>query len=233
VRGAIRNVDLYFKRETLLRAPFLRLRMPVRRLYHRSRYELARDPLLRQEAVAHATDGRLVPLPFGIVDTGFEPPGKKEYDIAFLASPTSPEREALVSELASLQSEGLRVALRLEGGPRLAWRSYLDLIARSRIAISVRGAGFDTYRYWEIPYAGTALLSETPRIVIPANFIDGEEAMFAPLGSLASAARELLARGDDERLAAAGRQAVLGRHASVDRAARVLERLDSLRPGRA
>lgn len=218
VRGIRSHVDLYFKREALVSAPWLRTRMPARRLYHRlSRNAYGHDPLRRHVAVAGA--GNTIPLPFGIVDVGYEPPGDDLHDVAFLVRGTSPVRARVLTALDAL---GLRVAT----GGDLSWREYMDTIARSRVAISVRGLGYDTMRYWEIPYAGTALLAETPRIVIPDNFRDGEEALFAPVHELAARVEAALARSDE--LAARGREALLARHTSVHRAQAILARLASL-----
>jgi hypothetical protein len=94
----------------------------------------------------------------------------------------------------------------------------------SRIGVSVQGLGYDTYRYWEIPYAGTLLLAETPQIVIPGNFVADHEAVFAPLKHLVSRARELL-EADTKEIAGRGRERVMREHTSVQRAQTVLDRL--------
>ena len=220
VRAIASRVDLYFKRETLRRSLRLRARMPLRRLYHRRRYpERWREPLRREIAVATARS--VVPLPFGIVDTGFEPSGERDIDVAFLASPTSPERARVAEALRALEREG--AVVQSATGASLPWTEYLELLARSRIAVSVRGLGHDTYRYWEIPYAGALLLSEPPQIVIPDNFVDGQEAVFAPVGEIVERARELLSR-DTRAIAEAGRRKLLARHTTVQRAQTVLDR---------
>ena len=108
----------------------------------------------------------------------------------------------------------------------------MRVLSSSRIAISVRGDGFDTYRYWEIPYAGAMLLSETPRTVIPDNFVDGAEAVFAEPKQLAAEARRLLESDGVESIAAAGRAKLMDKHLSRHRAEVVLERLASVRPRR-
>jgi hypothetical protein len=149
-----------------------------------------------------------------------------EYDVAFLGSLTSPERFVMRAGLDGLEAEGVRVRT-LQKGESLPWASYIDILARSRIAISVRGSGFDTYRYWEIPAAGALLLAETPGIVIPGNFVDGREAVFAPVGELALRARELLER-DTDAIAAAGRARLKAAHTSVHRAQVVLDALAAL-----
>ena len=46
------------------------------------------------------------------------------------------------------------------------------------MALSIRGGGFDTIRYWEIVASKTLLISEMPDIVIPHNFEHGVHAIF-------------------------------------------------------
>lgn len=228
VRGIVRHVDLYFKRETLVSAPWLRARTPARRVYHYLRdREYGRDSLRQHVAVATARN--VIPLPFGIIDVGFEPEGSDdEYGIAFLGRITSRERERLVEDL---QRVGVPVFV---GGGDLPWPDYMKALSRTFIAVSVRGLGYDTLRYWEIPYAGALLLAEVPRVVIPDNFVDGKEAVFAPFERLAWEAEALIHAAANEdydfvgAMAARGREAVLSRHTSVHRAQAVLERLASI-----
>ena len=227
VRAVATEVDVYFKRETLRRSIRLRARMPARRLYHRRRYpERWGDRLRREIAVATAGSRSVVPLPLGIVDTGFEPHGKRDVDVAFLASPTSPERVRVVAELRELERDG--VVVQIATAASLPWSDYIELLSRSRIAVSVRGLGYDTYRYWEIPYAGALLLSEPPRTVIPGNFVHGREAVFTRVGRLAERARALLGQ-DTRAIAEAGRRKLLEQHTSVHRAQTVLDRLQAVR----
>jgi hypothetical protein len=65
-----------------------------------------------------------------------------------------------------------------ERGTKLTPSSYYDLLMRSKMALSIRGGGFDTLRYWEIPATKTLLVSEQPDIEIPENFIHGQHALF-------------------------------------------------------
>jgi hypothetical protein len=237
VRAGIRRVDAYFKRETLARGRLLRARLPARKLYHALRRRpYWRDPLRRPLAVATTRVPKLAPLPFGVIDTGFRPEAEVRYDVAFVGAPTNPVRIRLVHELRRMKREGFRVYVPEEAdwhshvwqeSSRLPWEEYMRLLASSRICISVRGAGFDTYRYWEIPYAGSLLLAERPQTVIPDNFVDGEEAVFAPVELLGEVARRLLER-DTTAIAAAGREKLLRSHTSVARAQVVLDRLARL-----
>jgi hypothetical protein len=128
--------------------------------------------------------------------------------------------------LERLRAEGIRVRMLAEG-ERLGWSEYMDVLASSRIGVSVRGGGYDTYRYWEVPAAGAMLLAETPRIVIPGNFVGGREAVFAPVEALVARIPALLA-GETERIAAAGRERLAAAHTSIHRAKTVLDALTAV-----
>jgi hypothetical protein len=241
VRGCIEHVDVYFKRETLLDALWLQIRLPFRKLYHAARRRPDwLDRGRRQVSVATAQLDKLVPLPLAVIDSGFIPEQDKTLDLVFLGAATSAERVALVSELRRLKNDGYRVYVPSDPSwetdvwhqpSRLRWSEYMRLLSSSRICFSVRGLGYDTYRYWEIPYVGSLVLSEPPRTVIPNNFIDDVEAVFAPPARLVETGIRLLER-DTQQIADAGRAKVLKHHTSVQRAEAVLARLDALR-GRA
>ena len=105
--------------------------------------------------------------------------------------------------------------------------AYNSSIMSSLVGISVRGNGWDTYRYWEIPYFGAAMLAQRPGIVIPGDFVDGVEAVF--YDDAADMKRKLLRMVEDVnrtvKIGEAGRKASLERHLSVNRARTVLEAL--------
>ena len=245
VRGAIHSVDVYFKRETLVRTARLRIRFPARRLYYAVRpHDMWSDELRRQIAVARLGIPKLVPLPFGVVPTPFSEAHERTHDVTFLGAATDPLRSRIVEELRKMREEGYDVLIpsdpldehdRYRFDSRLTWAEYMHALGSSRIAVSVRGDGFDTYRYWEIPYAGALLLSETPRTVIPDNFADGVEAVFAEPERLCDEARRLLDSQGTEPIAAAGRARLMDAHLSRHRAEVVVERLTSVprRPARA
>lgn len=134
---------------------------------------------------------------------------------------------------------------RLTGRPDGGRDAYLDLAAayrrtgaeylrdlhRARVAVSLRGRGYDTFRYWEIPWCGALLVSEALPIVIPDNFHPGVEAVFVrpDLSDLCARIAHLLEH-EDERvaIAAAGRALLLARHTCRARAERLLEWLRGL-----
>lgn len=224
VLAVLTQVDLYFKREILLAGVRNRFwEMRRRRRDHRAKK--LDDPLAVSIGVAWAGDRRLRPLPLGWVGT--LPERREEtFDVAFLSATTSAERAVVRAQLERLAAEGYRVRL-LERGERLDWWSYMEILARSRIGISVRGLGHDTFRYWEVPAAGALLLAEKPRTVIPENFVEGKEAVFAPVERLVSLVPELL-RTDIGAIAQAGRGRLLESHTSVHRARTVLDALAEL-----
>ena len=95
------------------------------------------------------------------------------------AEPTD-RRSKLTSGLPQLWNKlrGDPVIPLHERGTKLTSQMYYDLLMRSRMALSVRGGGFDTLRYWEIVATKTLLVSEQPDIEIPNNFLHGVHALF-------------------------------------------------------
>lgn len=65
-----------------------------------------------------------------------------------------------------------------ERGRKLSPAEYYQLLGRSKMALSIRGGGFDTLRYWEIVSCKVLLVSERPDIVIPNNFEHRRHAVF-------------------------------------------------------
>lgn len=104
---------------------------------------------------------------------------------------------------------------------------YNICLMRSLIGIAIRGNGWDTYRYWEVPYFGAAMLAQRPGIVIPRDFEEGKEAVFFDgIPDMRLKLREMLTNVDRSvQIGLAGRKACLDRHLSVHRAKTVLEAL--------
>jgi hypothetical protein len=227
LHGMAEVADVAFKREVLLRAPLLRLKSPPRRWYHRVRGHAEwSDPLRRQLGVAHAGDKRALPMPLAVIDYGLQPEAEKETDVVFLGSNTHELRRRVATAVEALSARGLRVVAGANSpAKRPSWEEYVRTLSRARVGISVRGGGFDTYRYWETPYAGAVLVAETPQIALPDNFVHGEDAFFAPVDDLVETAVAVLERDDLPEIAARGRERVLRHHTSVARAQRLLDHL--------
>jgi hypothetical protein len=104
---------------------------------------------------------------------------------------------------------------------KLSPDAYYRVLARSKVAVSIRGGGFDTLRYWEIMARGTLMLSEQPDIVIPDNFEHKRHAVFCrpTLGDFKELVRYYV-RHDEERetIARAGHSHFLKHHTCERRA---------------
>jgi len=157
------------------------------------------------------------PLPFGAIPEALPPEIKPRRGVYFRGLHHRHPMRAEVAKI--LTHRGFKVSQ--SGIPK---EDYNAALAASLVGVSVPGAGYDTYRYWETAYFGCALLSQRLPILIPDNFRDGEEAVFwgstadfeAALVSLLEHPEKAAAIGD------AARTACLERHLSVHRAQTVL-----------
>jgi len=107
------------------------------------------------------------PEPFTMV-----PYAQKDVDFCFLGSYSGqPYRLDVMTALQGYAStRGLRAHVSLDPVPR---KSYLDIASRSKVVVSVRGYGWDCYRYWETPAKGLLMLTETMPIVFENDYVDG------------------------------------------------------------
>ncbi len=161
----------------------------------------------------------LYPLPFAAPPLAMAPAARpRDIDVSFVARPNHAWRFEVAARLAR---EGFMVQLDCP----MSRRDYCDILNRSKICVSVRGAGYDTMRYWEIPYHGALLLSERLPLLIPDNFVDGESAVF--FDSLDDMVRQIGRLLTDperlERIAAAGQAWAQTKHTALARARYLLE----------
>lgn len=188
------------------------------------------DPVIRQPHYALSAlyfkreyfpntnyQARVRALPFAAIPEEMPEPKQRDIPVTFAVGITSPIR---IEILKALQGMGIKseTAVRTK-------KEYNAILSRTLVGVSARGAGWDTYRYWETAYFGCALLSQRLGIVIPANFVDGTEAVFFDgvddfkkklEGLLADVPRTLA-------LGKAARNACIDRHLSIHRAKTVLE----------
>jgi hypothetical protein len=159
------------------------------------------------------------PLPFAAIPEERMDGTRKTRPVFFRATATHPLRAAVADQIRAL---GFEV-----NGTALPKPAYNELLAASIVCPSVRGAGWDTYRYWEIPLFGGVLLSQKLPIAIADDFVDGEEALFfETIPEFAARLAWLLDHpADAERIARAGQQKSAARHLSIHRAATVLDAL--------
>jgi hypothetical protein len=158
------------------------------------------------------------PLPFAAIPEALPTESSSREKVFYSGHPNHPFRNEITAALSSM---GFPPAANQDK------KDYNRSLRASLVGVAVRGMGWDTYRYWEIPYFGAALLSQRPGHVIPANFIEGEEAAFYDTaGDFQQKLRGMLAKPEETlRMAAAGHKAIQERHLSIHRARTILESL--------
>lgn len=123
-------------------------------------------------------------------------------------------------------------------GNNMGYDAYRRSLAGARCGISIRGGGWDTIRYWEIPGFGSCLVSERvgERIRIIDDFKNGEEALFFDFhfgggfyedifpGTELSEVMSFITHNPDvvERIAKRGQEKLLDCHTTVRRAQYVM-----------
>lgn len=128
---------------------------------------------------------RVEPFPFASPVPVHEPVAK-DIDILFLGGGTSPARQQGVDAL--MNAFGSRFVGGVGGGA--SYRDYLSHIARARVAISIRGWGLDTLRFWEIPSFDTLLVADRIPLVKPYPFEHGRDCLyFDDVGGLVDGVR--------------------------------------------
>lgn len=159
----------------------------------------------------------VIPLPFAAIEEQMPEGVQIEREVFYQGHDSNEIRPKVRAAL-------IGAGYKLPAG-RVDKSEYNKALMSSLIGVSVRGCGWDTYRYWEIPFFGCTLLSQRLGIVIPGDFEEDREAVFfnnevemlEKLSDLASNPDKAL------KIGAAGRKACLSRHMSSNRAKTVLE----------
>lgn len=173
----------------------------------------------KREFIPHRPyDKKVRPLPFAAIPEPIVDGVEITRQVFYSGHITHPFRAQVAKALAEM---GFPEAQNQEKS------QYNLCLMSSLIGAAVRGNGWDTYRYWEIPYFGAALLSQRPGIVIPGNFEDGKEAVFYDgIDDMKRKLRDMLSNLDRTvEISRAGRKASIERHLSIHRAKTVLEAL--------
>jgi len=159
------------------------------------------------------------PLPFAAIPEPYEPAPARDIPVIFSSKYTSPIRKDIEGFLQG-RWPGSVPGIKPKG-------EYNSILSRALVGVSARGAGWDTYRYWETAYFGCALVAQRMPIYVPGNFVEGSEAVF--FGDAEEFKRrilEVLSNGARAKaLGAAAREACLSRHLSTHRAKAVLDRI--------
>lgn len=163
-------------------------------------------------------DPKVMPLQFAAIPEPIQKEVQVNRQVFYSGHPTHPVRNEVVRALKALGFPPV---------PNQDKQKYNECLMSSLVGVAARGNGWDTYRYWETPYFGAAMLSQRPGIVIPNDFIDGQEAVyFDSIDHMKVKLLEMLKDADRTvEIGRAGRKACLERHMSVNRAKTVLEAL--------
>jgi hypothetical protein len=107
----------------------------------------------------------------------------------------------------------------------LEMKDYAREVRRHWICLVPRGSGWDTYRYWEIPYLGGAMLCQNHPLKIDDDFVHGESCLrFSTVDEARSLIEEFLQRKDKlAYIANKGRELVIKKHLSIHRAMKVCQ----------
>lgn len=159
------------------------------------------------------------PLSFAAIPEAVPRKVKIERPVFYLGFESNPIRKELAEVL---RKEGYELTEK-----RIEKADYNNLLVSSLVGVSVRGCGWDTYRYWEIPYFGVTLLSQKLQIEIPNNFLEDYEAVFfESMDEMLSKLKYLVNNPEVAiQIGARGRKAALERHLAEHRARTVLEAL--------
>lgn len=162
-------------------------------------------------------------------------PLEKLFEVFYSMGPTWEGRAPVVAMLDSLCRErGLSTV------GNVTYKNYHIVLSRSRVAVTMRGSGRDTQRYWEIPLYKTLMLADgTMGCLHPYPFEDGRTAVFwKSLEDLREkvlryAPKGVPAQMEAERLAIsrAGKDHLWRYHSTGSRAIFFLERVREHLPG--
>jgi hypothetical protein len=210
----LKIADAYFKREYFRneRYPVKVFNLPCGRWLVPSYYKKYPDKVFN--------------LSFGIVPLDYNLNGanpEKSGDVFFAGYVTSKIRAQLKEMTISAGYTYLPNILRMD--------EYIREVRRHWICIAPRGSGWDTYRYWEIPYLGTVLLCQRHPLKIDDDFKHGESCLrFSTVDEAESLIEEFLQKKDKLlHIAKKGQEAVMKNHLSIHRATKVYKTLNSLK----
>ncbi|MFT6335392.1 MAG: hypothetical protein ACJATI_002147 [Halioglobus sp.] len=189
----------------------------------------------REMKLGNDFDANVIPLTFGFNQSRL--PKKKssssKYDVAFWAGESHPIRSKALSLLENefdCNSNGTTKGLSFNDFNRKG-AFYLEELSSCKINISLRGGGFDTLRYWEIPAVGSLLLSEPADIHIENDFVHDKSAVFCDpsVDDIIDLCKYYLKETDKrERIVRNGKEHLIKYHTDIVRAQFILDKAKRL-----
>jgi hypothetical protein len=188
------KISVYFKRE-LYNISFnnYKFLLSAQYKYYLSYFSMENmvNYLNLLEMIKAYRSSKLKPLPLSYIENpNFKPSDIKTISVSYIINlPKSLNIKHKLSTINILK-ERISVAkvlkqfknsfiyLGSEHRKGLPHEAYLKIFSQSLCAVSTYGMGFDTVRYWEIPYSGSVLISRRPMTLIPNNLKEGKHAFF-------------------------------------------------------
>ena len=150
----------------------------------------------------------------------------KRHSVGFLGSRSDPARAKLLGELARLFPDALFQCW--DTNARGFGRDdYYRALQSCRVVVSLPGAGYDTFRYWEHAACNAAHAAQRMPLLIPKDFREGVEIVrFATVRELAYGIERILdLEGCWQGYAARSRAWLLAHHTTERRALQTLDRV--------
>lgn len=151
---------------------------------------------------------------------------EKVHSVGFLGARTHEDRNAMIDEVARHFPDALVNSW--AGSPQWEGRdAYYRLMQRCRIVLSLPGAGFDTFRYWESAACNAVHLAKELPIYIPDDFRSGIEIVrFSTKLELLYRIESVLHREEEfSAMAARMRERLIAHHTTLERARQTISRL--------
>ncbi len=181
-----------------------------------------------------------IPLPMSLPEEIFNrissyKDNPKSYSIGFLGSvgKHSESRYTLIEEIASYYPDSLLQAAPVseaEGkhpDERVGLDSYYDNLQRCRVVLTLRGAGYDTLRFWENAACNALHVSEAMPLFIPDDFKNKRDIMrFSDIDQLRKAIDSHLSGSEEtDQIIKSSNQHLKNYHLTTKRAIYFLDRI--------
>ena len=163
---------------------------------------------------------------------------KKEYSVGFLGCVDDfcYERKVIVDQIARLYPDSLLSTSAVPSGEnpdpsgRFGRNDYYSNLQKCRIVLSLPGAGYDTFRFWEHAACKSVHITEKMPLFIPNDFEHGRHILrFSHINDLRRIIDEVLGnKVATERLIEQGRSHLLEFHLTTHRAAYLINRLKAI-----
>jgi hypothetical protein len=157
----------------------------------------------------------------------------KIHSVGFLGSSADEGRCQIIQAITRDFPDALLAATRLptEGDPlpdgRMGRDDYYRALQSCRVVLSLPGAGYDTFRFWENAACNAVHLSASSPLLIPNDFADGNQILrFGDVEGLRRALDHALSNPrQSQEMAERGREHLVCHHLTEHRAAYLIEKV--------